>query len=141
MLHLKVHGSPWWRTAIMECPWIWIPLIPIFPKNAFFFTWHSPLARRNENGNQVPSEKLSKLSSKIYILNTSILWWHEKFFVLFFEINFTRYRDCVPMLSLMLFLDCSSDHWKYEKLLLCYCKPYGENSCSNFVNPIMLNDS
>ena len=23
------------------------------------------------------------------------------------------------MLSLMLFLDCSSDHWKYEKLLLC----------------------
>ena len=32
------------------------------------------------------------------------------------------------MLSLMLFLDCSSDHWKYEKLLLCYCKAYGENS-------------
>ena len=29
------------------------------------------------------------------------------------------------MLSLMLFLDCSSDHWKYEKLLLCYCKAYG----------------
>ena len=44
----------------------------------------------------------------------------------FFEINFTRYRDCVPMLciSLILFLDCSSDHWKYEKLLLCYCKAY-----------------
>jgi hypothetical protein len=34
------------------------------------------------------------------------------------------------MLSLMLFLDCSSDHWKYEKLLLCYCKAYGENSCT-----------
>ena len=33
------------------------------------------------------------------------------------------------MLSLMLFLDCSSDHWKYEILLVCYCKAYGENSC------------
>jgi hypothetical protein len=32
------------------------------------------------------------------------------------------------MLSLMLFLDCSSDHWKYEILLVCYCKAYGENS-------------
>ena len=37
------------------------------------------------------------------------------------------------MLSLMLFLDCSSDHWKYEKLLLCYCKAYGENSCIDVV--------
>ena len=45
-----------------------------------------------------------------------------------------RYHDCVPMLSLMLFLDCSSDHWKYERLLVCYCKPYGENSCINNYN-------
>ena len=43
--------------------------------------------------------------------------------------NFTRHPDRVAMLSLMLFLDCSSDHWKYESLLVCYCKPYGENSC------------
>ena len=87
---------------------------------------HVPLSSNHQVKDLFSSlKKLSKLSSKIYmyILNTSILWWHEKFFVLFFEINFTRYRDCVPMLSLMLFLDCSSDHWKYEKLLLCYCGP------------------
>ena len=37
------------------------------------------------------------------------------------------------MLSLMLFLNCSSDHWKYESLLVCYCKAYGENSCMYLV--------
>ena len=34
------------------------------------------------------------------------------FFYFFFEINFT----ILP------------DHWKYEKLPLCYCNAYGENS-------------
>jgi len=40
------------------------------------------------------------------------------------------------MLTLMLFLDCSSDHWKYEKLLLCYCRAYGENSCNYLLNKL-----
>jgi len=33
-------------------------------------------------------------------------------------------KMCHSTTILMLFLDCSSDHWKYEKLLLCYCWAY-----------------
>lgn len=39
-------------------------------------------------------------------------------------------RDCVPLLSLkMLFLDCSSDYWKYEKLLLCFTPTSSASAC------------
>jgi len=36
LLHLKVHGWPWWWTTSAKSTWIWIPLIPIFPKMTFF---------------------------------------------------------------------------------------------------------
>jgi hypothetical protein len=51
------------------------------------------------------------------------------FFLCKIFLKLTRYHDRVSMLSFMLlFLDFSSDHWKFESLLLCFCKPYGENS-------------
>jgi hypothetical protein len=52
------------------------------------------------------------------------IFFHVKFFL-----KLTRYHDRVSMLSFMLFLDFSSDHWKFESLLLCFRKPYGENRC------------
>ena len=45
-------------------------------------------------------------------------------------LKLTPYHERVSMLSFMLFLDFSSDHWKFESLLLCFRKPYGENSCT-----------
>jgi hypothetical protein len=49
-------------------------------------------------------------------------------------LKLTQYHEIVflprvHVLSFMLFLDCSSDHWKFESLLFMYSKPFGENSC------------